>query len=346
MNFRNTYLEVHQSKIKHNYQTYLEHTQKQVFAIIKANAYGLGLIPIARLFESMNVPYLGVATLDEAMQLREHGIKSPILVMGHIDSRHLQTVKDHNITLTLPSLAYVDEIIQQKVTDLNIHIKVNTSMNRIGLEGLDEVKLAITQLKDNQNLEGIFTHYCCNDETLHKDFNTFKEIVSHCDYNFKYVHASSSNSALILKEDFTNSCRIGVGLYGGLSTHGLLNVANLYSEVIALRAIDKGDTVSYGGVFKADHQEYIATLPIGYADGILRSDRGNNVFINDKPYQIVGNICMDQMMIKGDSNINLYDKVEIFGDNTSITDIAEKRNTINYEVLTTITARVPRIYRD
>lgn len=344
MNYRNTYLEVDLSKITHNYNTYLEETKKDIFAVVKANAYGLGITEVAKHFETLNATYICVATLDEAIKLRKDGLTSPLLVMGHTASKYLDVAKQYNITITVISLDYVKEIVTQDLKGLKLHLKVNTSMNRIGLNNREEVQEAINLLKDNHQLEGIFTHYCCNDETLAKDFEQFKGIVSSLDYDFKYIHASSSFSSLILKESFTNACRIGIGLYGGINTHGLNNVARLLTEVIALRPIEKDKTVSYGGVYKTQKHDIIATLPIGYADGILRSDRGNNVFINNKAYEIVGNICMDQMMIRVDQHVALYDQVEVFGNHTTITDIANKRNTINYEVLTTISSRVPRIY--
>lgn len=345
MNYRNTVLNVDLTAIKHNYNIYKKETSKHVFAVVKANAYGLGLVDVAKYFESIDVPYICIATLDEAVTLRKSGVRSPLLVMGHVSSQHLQTVKQYNITITLPSLSYISEIQKQEISGLNIHIKVNTSMNRIGLDGFQEVNEALSHLKEAHNVEGIFTHYCCNDETMFKDFEAFKKIVSSLKYDFKYVHASSSNSSLIFKEDFTNSCRVGIGLYGGIDTHDLKIVATLNTEVISIRYVNDHETVSYGGVYKIKNTEKIATLPIGYADGILRSDRGNFVYINDKPYAIVGNICMDQMMIKVDDDVALYDTVQIFGNHTTITEIADKRNTINYEVLTTISNRVPRKYK-
>lgn len=342
--YRNTYLEVSLKDINHNYKIYKEETNKHIFTVVKANAYGCGLVEISKFFESLKSSYICVATFDEAMTLREHNIKVPVLVMGHTPSRFLKLAKEHQIAITIPSLSYIYELKDTELTDLTVHIKVNTSMNRIGLENIDEVKEAL-KILHKQNIEGIFTHYCCNDEeTLNKDFSTFKNIVEQSAYDFKYIHASSSYSSLLFKEDFTNAARVGIGLYGGIRTHSLRNVAKLYTEVIAIKEIDTGSTVSYSGIHTASEKELIATLPIGYADGILRWDTGNSVTINHKQYKIVGNICMDQMMIKVDDDVKLYDKVEVFGDYTTITDIADKRKTINYEVLTSISNRVPRIY--
>ena len=339
-----THLEVDLSKVTYNYNKYKEITNKNVFAVVKANAYGLGSLDLARHYDSLKVPYLCTASLDEALFLRDNGIISPILVMGHVDSERLYLAKNNNITISLTTLALAYEIKTQNINNLKIHIKVNTRMNRLGLNNLNEVKEALELLKENI-IEGIFTHYAKNDlDSLNEDLNKFKSIVDNLDQDFKYVHASSSNSSLIFKEDYTNACRIGIGNFGGIKSHDLVNTTSLYTKVISVREVNEGSTIGYDGIHKSLAKEYIASIKIGYGDGFLRADSGAKVLINDKLYPVVGNVCMDIAMVLVDDSVNLYDKVEIFGDKNSINNLADHRGSIVYEVLTLISNRVKRIY--
>lgn len=342
MSHRNTYLSVNTDNIINNYNIYKEITKKHVFTVVKANSYGLGSIQIAKVLEQHNTEYLCVATLDEALELREHDIKSPILVMGYINPTELVDAKAADITVSIVSLEHAKQVM---IDGLKIHIKVNTSMNRLGHDTLNEVLASIQLLETSNIIEGIYTHYYSGDPiNIQKDFDLFNKIVSASNKEFKYIHAASSRSSLTFKEDFTNAVRVGIGLYGGILEYGLKNTASLFSEVINIRQVKANTSIGYDGLYTTVKDTYIATLPIGYADGLLRSDSGNFVAINGSKYPIVGNICMDQVMIEVDEKVSMFDQVEIFGDQVSINDIALKRNTINYEILTTISKRVERVY--
>ena len=339
-----THLEVDLNKVIHNYNIYKEISNKDVFAVVKANAYGLGSLALAKHYDSLNVPYLCTASLDEALYLRENNIKSPILVMGHIDSNRLYLALANNITISLTTLALAYEIKDLDIKNLKIHIKVNTRMNRLGLNDLTEVKEALSLLEGNE-IEGIFTHYAKNDlKSLNEDFSKFQRLVEALDRDFKYIHASSSNSALIFKEDYTNACRIGIGKFGGIKSHGLQSTSSLYTKVISLREVSKGSSVGYDGRYESKDKEYVASIKIGYGDGFLRADTGLMVMINDRLYPVVGNVCMDIAMVLVDEHVKLYDKVEIFGDKNSIEELAKHRGSIVYEVLTLISSRVKRVY--
>lgn len=343
--YRNTNLEVDLKSLTYNHQVFTNSTNKTLFAIVKADAYGLGATAISKHLISLGTNNFGVATLDEAVELRNNGISANILVMGYVPVKFVSVAKDLDIALTVISNDWAKELSNSKVKNLKLHLKINTTMNRLGHNDLNDTKASLKLLKDNHNIEGIFTHYACKDlEIIKKDFSKFKEIVKALNYNFKWVHAANSYASLKFKEDFTNSIRVGIGLYGGMTSFGLKNVATLKTEVSLIRSLNKGDTVSYDGNYIAKNNHKIAILTIGYADGISRSDSGNDVFINNKYYPIIGSVCMDQIMVKIDDNINLYDQVEIFGDNISIESIAHKRDTIDYEVLTSISKRVKRVY--
>lgn len=342
---RNTFLDINLNNLKYNYNFYKDESNKTIFSVVKANAYGLGVVEVSKYLISLNCEYLAVATLDEALELRNNHISTPILVMGYVPISSLQNAADNNITLTVIGLEWAKELEKSNVSDLTLHLKINSSMNRLGHNDLAETLESLNLLKTKHNIEGIFTHYCCQDHSIvEKDFSKFKNIVCKLDYNFKWIHASNSFNAITFKEDFTNASRIGIGLYGGLKSLGLKNVASLKTEISMIRTLAKDEKISYDGLYKAEREIKAAILTIGYADGVLRSDSGNKVYINNSYYPVIGNICMDQMMVKVDDSVSLYDEVEIFGENIDIVDIANNRNTIDYEVLTSISNRVTRRY--
>lgn len=347
MNTRSTILEVDTVALVHNYKTYEKLTQKDVYAVVKANAYGLGMIKVAEVFESENVTMLCVATLDEALELREAKIKTPILVMGYtpLDSFHL--AKESSIHLTITSIEQLEAIKMSSLTDLLLHLKINTSMNRLGIELNDErLKPLIHHVSKTHSIEGIFTHFAINEMTaLASAFQLFKNYVISLDFSFKSIHAKSSKNSLMLSEDFTTAVRIGIGLYDNDLHEALKPVVRLVSEVVALRTIQSGESVGYNGIFAAHTPTKIATIPIGYGDGILRSDKQQDVFINNVAYPIVGNVCMDQLMVMVDDRVSDHDEVELFGHNQSVEAYALKRDTINYEVLTLLSQRIQRVYK-
>ncbi len=344
-NYRNTYLQTDLSNLQNNYNHYKNITNKAIFAVVKANAYGLGVEEISKKLLENHCDYLAVATLDEALEIRSFNIDAPILVMGYVPVIYTDIASANNISLTVISEDWAKQLSETSAKSLTLHIKVNSSMNRLGHNDLKSVKNTIDLLKNKHNFEGIFTHYCCKDKkVVVKDFEYFKQIVLDLDYKFKWIHAASSASSLNLKEDFTNAIRLGIGLYGGLKTPGLKTVASLKTEVSLIRTLNKGDTVSYEAAYTAKKMVRIAILPIGYADGLKRSDSGNCVYIKGKLYPIVGLVCMDQVMVEIDEAVNLYDEVEIFGEHIDIDEVADRNNTINYEILTSISNRVTRKY--
>lgn len=341
---RKTYLKVNLNNLAHNFIEYKKQTNKAIFAVVKANAYGLGAVEVSKKLVAIGCQYLCVATLDEALELRQANVLSPILVMGYTPISSVKDALENNITLTIISLDWAKALAKEKFSGLKLHLKVNTSMNRLGHDGLEEVNNSLNLLKHNHTIEGIFTHYAC-EKNAQKDFLLFKNIVKKINHDFKWVHGSNSTNALTLLEQFTNAARIGIGLYQHTDTNiKLKNVAALKSQVILIRTLKKGESLSYDGLYTADKNLKIAVVSIGYADGVLRTDQENKVFINNKFYKIIGNICMDLLMVAIDDNVNLYDEVEIFGDNIELKSIADSRDTISYEVLTTISQRVWRKY--
>ena len=346
MNYRQSYIEVDLSKVEYNIKQFIKHSNKHFFAVIKANAYGLGAIKISKIAAQAGASYLAVSSLDEAIELRNANITLPILVLGYVNKDYVNVAVENNITLTATSLEFVKSI--RNVKNLKIHLKINTGMNRLGLNGIEEVNEAMKYLK-YADIEGIYTHYACSDEKNHElnqlQYNRFKKIVTSIDYKFKYIHISNTDGSIIFNDNLTNSIRVGLGMIGFSSYDlDLKPTIKLYSEVSNCHMIKKGESVSYGAEYIADNDHYVLTLPIGYADGWLRANEGRKVYINGEYGIIIGRICMDQLMVKVNKPYSIDSKVELFGDHINLIDVSKELNTIPYEVLTLLSDRLTKKY--
>lgn len=351
--YRDTYSMIDLSALKDNLHYIHETSKKPLMAIVKADAYGHGAIQVARIASFM--PYVemfGVATLGEAIELREQGITKGILVLGAICEKDLYLASQYDISICLYSLDYLQRLILSKQS-LKVHIKIDTGMNRLGFKSKEDFEKALKLIQNNPAIiaEGVFTHYGAADEpndTYDRQFKRFKAIVQN--HSFKYIHASNTAGALYHHEDFTNMVRAGIAIYGiepdGHEDTSLKQVMSLKTKVVMVKQIQKGECVGYGFTYQAQQDEYIATVPIGYADGIIRKNQDRFVYINGHEYQIVGRVCMDQMMLRVDKNVQVGDEVEIFGPHISLNRMASELETIPYEVLCLISLRVERKYID
>lgn len=350
--YRDTYSIIDLSCLKANLNYIHETCQKKMMAIVKADAYGHGAIEVAKI--AMQQPYIemfGVATLGEAIELRTHGITKDILVLGAICSEDLPIASQNDVSICLYSLDYLDIVIKSQCS-LKVHMKIDTGMNRLGFKSKEDFEKALSIIEKYPNIavEGVFTHYGAADEpndTYNQQFSLFKHIVG--EHKFKYIHASNTAGALYHHENFTNMVRAGIAIYGiepdGHENTPLKQVMTLMTKVVMVKPIKKGECVGYGFTYQAKEDEYIATVPIGYADGIIRKNQNRYVYINDKEYQIVGRVCMDQMMIRVDENVKVGDMVEIFGPHISLNRMATELDTIPYEILCLISLRVERKYQ-
>ena len=258
---------------------------------------------------------------------------------------------ENNITITINSLDYLNEVIKQNISLKKVHIKLNTGMNRLGISDIDELKKAFNILiKNDIQVEGIYTHLynADNKDIYDKQISIFKGMLDCIDTsNIKIIHASASDGIVNYeKPDFINGCRLGIIMYGFTKNKNLnlQSTFSLYSEVIQINSLNKGETVGYNGIYEAVGKEYIAVVPIGYADGIIRKNTGRYVYINNKKYQIVGNVCMDMLFVKVDENVKLHDKVTILRNIEHIEEVANYLETIPYEVMCMVGKRVERKY--
>ena len=343
---RQTYELINLKKLENNVRTIVNssNSYKYHIAVVKANCYGLGIKCVKSILLG-GANYLAVSSLDEALKVRKI-TNTRILVLEPIDIKYINKAKQNNITLTISSLEYLNKVKNKTFT---CHLKINTGMNRLGINNKEELNEVYKIIKNsNITLEGIYTHiYKSSDKDItEKQFEKFESITQDIDLNeFEIVHIPNSETITnYKKKDYVNGCRMGIIMYGFNSSLSLESVFTLKSRIIEIKHIKKGETVGYDGNYKALKDELIGVVPIGYADGIIRKNTGRNVYINNNKYKIVGNICMDMLFVLIDEKIKLNDEVLIIKDNNHINEIAEYLGTINYEVMCDVSSRVERKY--
>lgn len=360
---------IHLDNLQHNIRLVQEQVGRKVKICIavKADAYGHGAVEVAQAGIKSGVFALGVATVLEGIELRQADIKSPILLYSLPIPEEIPEIVKYDIT---PLVADEDFIIalqelsvlQNKV--IEVHIKVDTGMGRIGCQPEDTHKLArLISECSNLKLAGVCTHFPAADKkersfTL-KQIEILKRVVAQLkenNINPGIIHAANSGAIIDQPEAYFDMVRPGIMLYGYYPSQEqkrilpLKPVMELITKVVFIKKVKKGTPVSYGMTYKTGEETKIATLPLGYADGYNRllSNKGD-VFVKNKRYKICGRVCMDQCMIDIGikSDIKLYEDVTLFGPNPQGPDgeeIAILLNSIPYEVTCNISKRVPRIY--
>ena len=343
MYYRDCYLSINMDNIAQNIVSLSKNSD--IIAIVKANAYGMGAIEIAKLAIENKAIYLAVSSLDEAIQLRKANITHPIMILGYVSKDQYDIIRNYDLTLITTSLEWLEKTYPF-LYDIKIHIKVNTGLNRLGLKSLQEVRQALDLLK-KAKVEGIFSHYACSDERNHQlnieQVNRFNYILRNIKHDFKYIHMSNTDASY--KLDNNNCSRIGIGLYGYSNTRNdLIPSISLYSTIIKSTIVNKKESISYGAKYTCEKDEHINVVCIGYADGIARRHSGFNVYIEGEYAPIVGNVCMDLLMVKTKKAYPLGTKVEFFGPHIKLEDFAARIGEIPYTILLAINDRVTRKY--
>lgn len=352
--YRPTWAEINLKNIEHNFDYVARlNPTKEIIPVIKADAYGHGAIEVMNFLFLKGIHTFAVSLLEEAIDLRLNNKKIKILMLGPILEDQFIVAQKHKIDITLYDKDIVEALLKTNIK-INVHLKIDSGMNRYGLKDKKEIIEMIAQLQAHQsiNLEGIFTHFAtANDDKKIYDLqlDRFKDILSAIDVKPKMIHISNSSSAIKYEKyyDFTTHIRLGISLYGlsldKIKTN-LKPAMTLKSRVVQIKQLKAGEVVGYGATYTSVTKERIAVIPIGYADGWLRKNRNNDIQINKKRYSIVGLICMDAMFARIDNQINIGDEVTLFGDMITIDEVAKKQQTNLYEVCTNISKRVPRIY--
>lgn len=363
--FRDTWAEINLDDIEENVKNMRSRMAEasKLFAVVKANGYGHGAVEVARTALLAGADYLAVAFLDEALALRNAGIDAPILVLGASRPADILVAAKQDIILTVFDVEWLTRATERlQGNKIKIHVKIDSGMGRLGIRKEQEVKEIEEFLMCHQEfiLEGIYTHFATADEKnssyLNEQAKKFADILASFKAKPPIIHCSNSAAGLLYPELAFNGVRLGISMYGltpsmeikEMLPFSLKEAFSLHTKIVQVKKLHKGDKVSYGATYEAKEDEWIATLPIGYADGWLRKLQGQKVLVNGVRVPIVGRVCMDQCMIRLPHEIAVGTKVTLIGTQQeqciSVNEIAKKLDTINYEVTCTIANRVPRIY--
>lgn len=356
---RRTCLEVSRQLFRENVKTISEKVPTaEIMPVVKANAYGTYLNKDIELMNEFNI--VAVAIVSEAIQLRELGYKKDIFVLNQPYVEEIEDIVSYNIVVGVSSIPFLEEL--NKVNkNIRVHIELETGMGRTGVKE-NSLDMFIDVLKvSNVSVEGVYTHFSSADidyEFTKKQINIFENGVSKLKNNFdsiKFIHSAASNGILNFDLGICNMVRPGLILYGYPSCKTTFEkiklhpVAKFRSSISFIKEIDEGDAVSYGRSFVASERMVVATVGCGYADGVKRklSNKGF-VSVNGKRCKILGNVCMDSFMIDVTlAEARVGDNVYIFdNENVTLDEISNICETINYEVLSTISERVPRNFVD
>ena len=365
---RATVATIHMNHLTHNLQQIRQCTPKsQIMAIVKANAYGHGLLPVAKHLEHLGVEQLGVAFLEEGIALRRGGVALPILVLGGVLDTQLPHFLDYNLELTVSSLdklRQVEQVAQAKKMTPCIHLKIDTGMERIGVHSYSARPLIEAAVRSKEcQLKGVYSHLACADDpqspaTL-EQLHRFEEALSHFEklsVSLPLRHLANSGGLLHFPQTHLDMVRPGIllfGIYPSAVSHRTLDlkpVLSLTSKVVYFKVVQAHRPVSYGGTWQSDHPIRVVTIPMGYGDGYCQSlSNSGEVLIRGKRYPIVGRVCMDQFMVNlGDGTAYNGEDVVLVGsqnqESISVEEMALKAGTIPYEILTRFNNRVPRVY--
>lgn len=324
----------------------------KIMPVVKANGYGSHINMRLDIMNRFDI--VAVALVSEAIYLREIGYDKEIFVLNQPALEEIDLIINNNITIGLSDLSFLEELGKRK-DNVKVHIEIDTGMGRTGVLDLDNF---IFELKKYSNVivEGVYTHLSSADsdyEYTDKQLDKFERSVvmlkEH--FNLKYIHSSASNGLLNFKSSYCNTVRPGLILYGYESYPGVLNkidikpVCRLKSKITFLKEVEEGTSISYSRSYITDKKTKVATIPMGYADGIRRSlsNRGN-VVVNNTIVPIIGKVCMDSFMIDVTNlDVKVGDEVYLFDNELiKVEDIASIYDSINYEVISTISDRVPR----
>ncbi|GAA9997786.1 alanine racemase [Helicobacter pylori] len=373
---RASFVEVDTASLRHNFSAVKSIVPKDahIMAVVKANAYGAGAIKASEIFLQEGANYLGVATLDEALELRSHFSKTPILILGYSPNSNASMLIDNDLSAMIFSLEQAEVFSQMALKSqkrLKIHLKIDTGMHRLGLEPNFKSIEIIKKIRTLKGLEveGIFTHLSNADAKIKthaknqmKAFNAFLEQLLDQKIEFQYRHAYNSAGILSLcngnENRFLNLYRPGIMLYGFYPSNGmketcptiLKNVISLKAQIVQIRSVKKGEFIGYGEHFYTNEETLVGVLALGYADGLIRA-LGNRiqVAINNQLAPLIGKVCMDQCFVKL-NNIQAKegDEVILFGDKSAkandASEIAALLNTIPYETISTLSKRLERVY--
>ncbi|MCA0972794.1 alanine racemase [Halobacillus litoralis] len=366
--YRDSWAEVELSAIDHNIRALQERLQNDtgIYAVVKANAYGHGDVHVARQALQSGVKGLAVSLLDEALRLREAGIEAPILVMGWTRPEDASIAAANNISVTVFQEQWVQQVSSHTLPGpLKLHMKWDTGMGRIGIRTTEEMQSLLRFIKDDERfiLEAVFTHFATADEEdlqfQYEQERRFEQLFSDFERIWPgnvEIHTGNSAASMRFPERMKHVVRYGISMYGLYPSPAvkeeqpvsLKPALSLKSQLIHVKKLQPGESVSYGATYQTSGEEWIGTVPLGYADGWIRKLQGMDVLVDGKRHPIVGRICMDQFMIRLDQEYPIGTKVTLIGkqgeEEVTADEVADYLDTINYEIPCMISSRVPRMF--
>lgn len=363
MSVRQSELIVNLRNVEYNIKALQEKltNDSELMPVIKANSYGLGVEEIIKVIEKMKINKVAVAIVDEGIYLRKLGYKGMIFILNQPFVEEIKSIVEYDLTPGVSTIVFIEEFGKYLNKQHNVHIEVGTGMGRTGIHP-DRIEEFIKKVKEYKhiNIEGMYTHFSCSDcdeEYTRQQIASFEYAIKKARNNLdniKYIHACNSAGIVNFPEAHYTLTRPGLMMYGYYPDECLVEKIKLKPSVILkskvayIKQVKKNTSIGYGRTYITDKSSIIATIPLGYADGVRRLLSNNGyVLIKKKLAPIIGRVCMDSLMvdITEIKDIQIGENVYIW-DNEKITvdDIAKRCNTINYEMISTISNRVPRRY--
>lgn len=338
---------------------------QELFAVVKANAYGHGLVQVAQAAKKAGAAGFCVAVIDEGVALREAGITEPILVLGVNSPLEAVYMAQNDLAVAVGDVNFLQEAaptLSQAGLKLKVHLALDTGMSRIGFRFPEQLQLAVRMLGQTEKcfiFEGLFTHFASADSHDTKYFEgqvqRLEELLTVIDKKPRYCSFANTATAMWHSKFSGNVVRYGIGMYGlnpsgtELNAPGnLLPALQLTSQLVAVKQVQAGTAVGYGQTYRAQKDEWIGTVPIGYADGWRRQMQGFSVLVAGNYCEIVGRVCMDQIMVRLPHDVSVGTKVTLIGrdgdQEITAQQAADYVQTIHYEIVSALTERIHRVY--
>ncbi len=368
-NKNRVWAEIDLGAIEHNYRIICNKSKSPVLCVVKANAYGHGAVRVASRLQKSGAPYFAVATMGEALELRDSGITKPILILGYVDKTDMEAAAKNHITVPVydtETARLLSEAASSAGGEITVHYKLDTGMTRLGFPSWDTEK-TVREILECSKLprlrsEGIFTHFATADVPDGKEYTRlqYSRFAAVCGglkaggLDLPVIHCANSAGIQHYGETHCTMTRAGIILYGcrpDISVPYQLELKpamTVKARIAQVREIPAGTSISYGRAYSTDKPARIAVVAMGYADGLLRTGSGRaKIVLNGTAAPVLGRICMDMCMVQIPDGMDIRrgDEAVIFGTGTwTAEDNAAAAGTISYEALCAISPRVPRIY--
>ena len=358
-----TFIEINLKSLENNFNYIKSRISKKtkILAVVKACAYGSDPLKISKFLEKLNVDYLAVAYVSEAVKIREGGVKKPILIFHPQPNNFVDIIK-YDLTPTLYSFRILNlfkaSLKETHIQNYPVHLKINTGLNRVGFDS-KEIPELITSINSDDfiKVEGVYSHLSASEDSFETEFSlqqirlfkqSFNKIIDSIK-NKPLIHICNTSGIINFPDAHFDMVRSGIGMYGFTNKlvegESLIPVISLKSIISQIHDIEKGDAVGYNRAYVATETKRVATIPLGHADGISRAygNQRGSVYISNKKANIIGNVCMDMLMVDV-SNIDCKegDEVIVFNEKYTAEQLAESAGTISYELLTGLSQRIER----